>query len=100
MNTVLSGPDTPSRLLLPFVPLQGVQLGPALACGAQEAVRCVAGSASTAPPTLPTPTLPSTTLPSLTLPPTTVPSTTVPSTTLPTPTAPTTTSTTLSLPLL
>ena len=65
VNTVLSGPDTPSRLLLPFVPLGGVQLGPKLPCGAQEAVRCVAGSSSGAPPTLPTPTLPTPTVPSL-----------------------------------
>jgi hypothetical protein len=34
--------DTPSRIMLPMVPLTGVQLGPPLPCGAQEAVRCVA----------------------------------------------------------
>jgi putative CocE/NonD family hydrolase len=42
VNTVLQTPDTPSRIMLPMVPLTGVQLGPPLACGAQEAVRCVA----------------------------------------------------------
>lgn len=42
VNTILHGPDTPSRVMLPMVPLNGVQLGPALPCGAQEAVRCVA----------------------------------------------------------
>jgi predicted acyl esterase len=42
VNTVLQGPDTPSRIMLPMVPLTGVQLGPPLPCGAQEAVRCVA----------------------------------------------------------
>src|SRR2546423_599508 len=42
VNTVLQGPDTPSRNMLPMVPLTGVQLGPPLPCGAQEAVRCVA----------------------------------------------------------
>jgi uncharacterized protein len=42
VNTVLQGPDTPSRIMLPMVPLTGVQLGSPLPCGAQEAVRCVA----------------------------------------------------------
>jgi uncharacterized protein len=42
VNTILQGPDTPSRIMLPMVPLHGVRLGPPLACGAQEAVRCVA----------------------------------------------------------
>lgn len=42
VNTVLQGPDTPSRIMLPMVPLAGVGLGPPLPCGAQEAVRCVA----------------------------------------------------------
>ncbi len=42
VNTVLQGPDTPSRIMLPMVPLTSVQLGPPLPCGAQEAVRCVA----------------------------------------------------------
>jgi putative CocE/NonD family hydrolase len=42
VNTVLQGPDTPSRIMLPMVPLDGVQLGAPLPCGAQEAVRCVA----------------------------------------------------------
>jgi hypothetical protein len=28
--------------MLPMIPLTGVQLGPRLPCGAQEAVRCVA----------------------------------------------------------
>lgn len=42
VNTVLRGPDTPSRIMLPMVPLQGVQLGPPLPCGVQEAARRVA----------------------------------------------------------
>jgi len=42
VNTILHGPDTPSRVMLPMVPLAGVGLGPPLPCGAQEAVRCVA----------------------------------------------------------
>jgi hypothetical protein len=42
VNTVLQGPDTPSRIMLPMVPLTGVELGPPLPCGVQEAVRCVA----------------------------------------------------------
>jgi uncharacterized protein len=42
VNTVLQGPDAPSRIMLPMVPLTGVPLGPPLPCGAQEAVRCVA----------------------------------------------------------
>jgi hypothetical protein len=42
VNTVLQGPDTPSRIMLPMVPLAGTGLGPPLPCGAQEAVRCVA----------------------------------------------------------
>jgi hypothetical protein len=41
VNTVLQGPATPSRIMLPMVPLTGVGLGPPLPCGAQEAVRCV-----------------------------------------------------------
>jgi putative CocE/NonD family hydrolase len=42
VNTVLQGPETPSRIMLPMVPLTGVQLDPPLPCGAQEAVRCIA----------------------------------------------------------
>lgn len=42
VNTVLQGPETPSRIMLPMVPLGGTGLGPPLPCGAQEAVRCVA----------------------------------------------------------
>ena len=42
VNTVLAGPDTPSRIMLPMVPLAGVHLGSPLPCGAQEAVRCIA----------------------------------------------------------
>jgi putative CocE/NonD family hydrolase len=84
VNTILSGPDTPSRLLVPFVPLTGVQLGPELPCGAQEAVRCVADPGPALPlPTLPVVTLPPLTLPPATLPPTTLPPATVPPTTLP-----------------
>jgi predicted acyl esterase len=72
INTLLSGPDTPSHILLPFVPLTGVQLGPELACGAQEAVRCVrdpdgAGSGLPVLPTLPPVTVPPATLPPTTL---------------------------------
>ncbi|HVF73801.1 MAG TPA: CocE/NonD family hydrolase [Acidimicrobiales bacterium] len=42
VNTVLHDAAHPSRLSLPVVPLAGVALGPALPCGAQEAVRCIA----------------------------------------------------------
>jgi putative CocE/NonD family hydrolase len=42
INTVFHTPAQPSRLVLPLVPLAGAGLGPALACGAQEAVRCIA----------------------------------------------------------
>jgi uncharacterized protein len=42
VNTVVHGPDTPSRIMLPMVSLARVPLGPPLPCGAQEAVRCVA----------------------------------------------------------
>ena len=49
VNTVLQGPDTPSRITLPMVPLTGVQLGPPPPCGAQEAVRCVAAARPTRP---------------------------------------------------
>ncbi|HWH33563.1 MAG TPA: CocE/NonD family hydrolase [Egibacteraceae bacterium] len=45
VNTIHHGPRTPSRLLLPVVPLAGVRLGPEIACGRQEAVRCVPGGA-------------------------------------------------------
>jgi uncharacterized protein len=41
INTVLHGSLAPSRVMLPLVPLRGVHLGPPLACGAQEGVRCV-----------------------------------------------------------
>src|SRR6185436_10102251 len=41
VNTILHGPSTPSRIMLPFVSLRGVAVGPELACGAQEAVRCI-----------------------------------------------------------
>jgi hypothetical protein len=41
VNTILQGPDTPTRIMLPMAPLRGVRLGPPLPCGAQEAVRCV-----------------------------------------------------------
>lgn len=42
VNTVFHTVAQPSRLTLPVVPLTGVALGPELACGAQEAVRCTA----------------------------------------------------------
>jgi putative CocE/NonD family hydrolase len=42
LNTVFHTATQPSRLTLPVVPLSGVALGPALPCGAQEAVRCIA----------------------------------------------------------
>jgi putative CocE/NonD family hydrolase len=42
VNTVFHTVAQPSRLTLPIVPLTGVALGPELACGAQEAVRCIA----------------------------------------------------------
>jgi putative CocE/NonD family hydrolase len=38
-NTILHGPDVPSRLMFPVVPVP--ELGAELPCGAQEAVRCV-----------------------------------------------------------
>jgi putative CocE/NonD family hydrolase len=41
VNTVFHTAARPSRLMLPVVPLTGVTLGPELACGAQEAVRCI-----------------------------------------------------------
>lgn len=77
INTILSGPDTPSRILLPVVPLTGVALGPELGCGAQEAIRCIAdpgGPVDLPLPTVPTlPALPPVTLPPATLPPLTLP---------------------------
>jgi len=78
VNTILHGPSTPSRVMLPFVPLTGVNLGPELACGAHEAVRCVTNpegqSGGTPTPSVPTvPTLPPATLPPATLPPATLP---------------------------
>jgi len=42
VNTIVEAPGTASRIMLPMVPLDGVQLGPELPCGAQEAVRCIA----------------------------------------------------------
>ena len=42
INTVFHTVAQPSRLTLPVQPLSGVALGPELACGAQEAVRCIA----------------------------------------------------------
>jgi uncharacterized protein len=41
VNTVLHGPGTPSRIMLPMVSLARAAFGPPLPCGAQEAVRCV-----------------------------------------------------------
>jgi hypothetical protein len=41
INTVYHDADLPSRIMLPVVSLQGVNLGPELACGQQEAVRCI-----------------------------------------------------------
>jgi putative CocE/NonD family hydrolase len=41
LNTVYHTPARPSRLTLPLVPVPPGGLGPELACGAQEAVRCV-----------------------------------------------------------
>ena len=42
INRVFHTPTLPSRITLPLVPLTGSGLGPALACGKQEAVRCIA----------------------------------------------------------
>ena len=42
VNTVFHTASQPSRLTLPVVPVTGASLGPELACGAQEAVRCIA----------------------------------------------------------
>lgn len=41
LNTVVHDAAHPSRLLLPFVPLDGNRLGPAPACGAAQNVRCI-----------------------------------------------------------
>lgn len=41
VNSVYHTPRYASRVTLPVVSLRGVTLGPELACGAQEAVRCV-----------------------------------------------------------
>jgi uncharacterized protein len=41
VNTVFHTVAQPSRLTLPIVPLTGANLGPELACGAQDAVRCI-----------------------------------------------------------
>jgi putative CocE/NonD family hydrolase len=41
INTLYHDAALPSRIMLPVVSLQGVNLGPELACGQQEAVRCV-----------------------------------------------------------
>ena len=42
LNTVMRTSSQASHLTLPLVPLGGAGLGPPLACGAQEAVRCIA----------------------------------------------------------
>ena len=43
VNTILSAPSMPSRIMLPMIPVSAIQgLGAPLPCGAQEAVRCVA----------------------------------------------------------
>jgi len=42
VNIVLHGAQFPSRVMLPMVPLTGVTLGPPVACGQLEAVRCIA----------------------------------------------------------
>jgi hypothetical protein len=70
INTILHDPATPSRIMLPFVPLDDVSLGAPLACGAQEALRCAA--APVLPIELPPLTLPPVTLPPATLPPLTL----------------------------
>ncbi|HEY8393389.1 MAG TPA: CocE/NonD family hydrolase [Thermaerobacter sp.] len=41
IHTIYHGPEHPSRIMLPVVPLAGVKLGPELPCGAQVGVRCV-----------------------------------------------------------
>jgi putative CocE/NonD family hydrolase len=64
VNTIMPG----SYITLPMVPLDGVTLGPELACGQQEAVRCVADPGEPVPVPVPVPTIP--TLPPATLPPT------------------------------
>ncbi len=67
VNTVLHGPDHPSRIMLPMVPLP--ELGPEVACGAQEALRCVPASQLGIPlpslPSVPLPELPPSLLPAL-----------------------------------
>ncbi|WP_317495292.1 CocE/NonD family hydrolase [Haloechinothrix sp. LS1_15] len=42
INTVHHSSEHPSRLTVPLQPIDSGDLGPALPCGAQEAVRCVA----------------------------------------------------------
>jgi uncharacterized protein len=52
VNTILHSDEYPSRIMLPMVPVP--ELGPEIACGAQEAVRCVAaGQLGIALPSLP-----------------------------------------------
>jgi predicted acyl esterase len=41
VNTLFHTAARPSRITLPVVPTSAVALGPELACGAQEAVRCI-----------------------------------------------------------
>ncbi len=42
VNTMISGPGTESRIMLPMIPVSEIAgLGPPLPCGAQEAVRCI-----------------------------------------------------------
>jgi putative CocE/NonD family hydrolase len=49
LNTLYHDATRPSRIWLPMVPLTGVNLGPEQACGAQEAVRCIADPSGGAP---------------------------------------------------
>ena len=43
INSIYHDTERPSRLMLPFVPLDDVQLGPERPCGSQDSVRCIPG---------------------------------------------------------
>jgi uncharacterized protein len=43
INTIYHDADRPSRLMLPVIPLNDVELGPERACDSQDSVRCIPG---------------------------------------------------------
>ncbi|MCA1726579.1 MAG: CocE/NonD family hydrolase, partial [Actinobacteria bacterium] len=43
VNTVYHEPEQASKITVALVSLKGIRLGPEIACGEQEAVRCIAG---------------------------------------------------------